>query len=136
MHTTLNINHNKLQNPEATKPRMNDPEFEVKRTGTRQRPIYFDGEQLAFATTRTRDNRVRWSDAIFYRNDTNGGYVVAVGHKTDVSGERDNLFGEEVRTIGQGIMVIRRHVPELKDNIVAQLNQRETALFNRRYGQT
>ena len=57
-------------------------------TRTGNRPLAFDGEQIAASSSRHRDAN-RWHDLALYRT-TNGNFVLSVDYNTIWQGERDH----------------------------------------------
>ncbi len=86
--------------------------FTLPRTG--DRPLQFDGEQIAEADSRQPQGPCnnRWYELALYRTD-GGKYVIAIGYRTQWQGElpRDEVHIEA--TAAGAVEVLRSTIPEL-----------------------
>ena|SRR5215472_904749 len=99
----------------------------LQRTG--QRLLAFHGQEIAYASNKTKEGETsyEWTTVRVFTNEDRGGYVVGIGHLTCMTGKRDVLIAEEIRTIKDAVKFVRQHKPELEQRIALQLDhERET----------
>jgi hypothetical protein len=97
---------------------------EIKLYRDGKRPLVFNGEEIASASTRD-NNSTRWTRAEVYRSKS-GKVIVGVAHLTCWQGERDSFQAAVFTTTEEAVSYIELEVPEIAPEIADALGVKET----------
>jgi hypothetical protein len=95
----------------------------VKLSRSGKRPLAFNGEQIATATTKDH-NSTRWTNIEVYETDQ-GMWIVGIANITCWQGERDSFSAEVFRDLDKAMSHIEETVPSLAPELAEDLNVKE-----------